>query len=547
MPVVTLYYKRLQSLIGRRSVKEILESIPYIGLDIEEQADDYVKVEYNPNRPDFSTDYGIARALKGILGIETGLPRFKSTKSSVSINVDPSVNKVRPYIVSLVAMNGRLDDEGIRQIIAMQEDIHEGIGRKRKKVSIGIHNYDVIKSPLLYGTESPDFKFVPLNSSRAMSMQEILESTDVGKEYRWILDGHKRYPIIKDADSNVLSFPPIINSELTKVTEKTANLLIDITATDLKASQDALAILAITLYDAKFNIQSVKINYGKKKLETPNMKETVRNLKQEYVNKLLGMNLGTNEITRSLARSRMDASVNKKVVKCRIPRYRLDVMHDVDLVEDVAIGYGIQRMHATYPQSSSVGAKHTLISILDNAREVLVGLGMIEVMNFNLVSREVQYSMMSRSANNVLAVEQTKSIEHEVLRDSLIPSLMLTLSKNIHEPYPQRIFEVGKVFLADGSNVREYWNIAAAIAHKDASYTEAKSYLQAVLRTLFSVDVETRSASNAMLVDGRSAEIIVKGRNVGMIGEVNQSIIDNFKLRVPVSAFELNISKVLES
>jgi phenylalanyl-tRNA synthetase beta chain len=223
-------------------------------------------------------------------------------------------------------------------------------------------------------------------------------------------------------------------------------------------------------------------------------------------------------------------------------------MHDVDLVEDVAIGYGIHRMRATYPQSSSVGAKDTLMAILDNSREVLVGLGMLEVMNFSLVSRQVQYTMMGRNESNGLAVEQTKSIEHEVLRDSLIPSLMLTLSKNIHEPYPQRIFEIGKVFLADKSNVRESWGIAAAIAHKDSDYTEAKSYLQAMFKSLLNIDAETKSESNnPMLVDGKSAAIVVNNKIVGIIGEVNQHIIDNFRLRVPISVFEIDASDILKT
>jgi phenylalanyl-tRNA synthetase beta chain len=358
MPVVTLYHNRLQSLLGRRkSIEDILEMLPYIGLDIEEQGKDYVKIEYNPNRPDFSTDYGIARALKGIFNIEVGLPKFRSSKSNVSIRVDKSVGTVRPFIVSLVAMNGKLDDEGIRQIIAMQEDIHEGIGRKRKKVSIGIHNYDVMKSPLLYTTEGPDFQFVPLNSDKNMSIQNILNNTDVGKQYGWILEDHKRYPVIKDANGNVLSFPPIINSQLTRVSDKTRNLLIDVTATDLKAAEDALAIIAVTLYDAKFRIESVKVNYAGRKLETPNMNAVASSIRQEYANNLLGLDMSSGEITRYLQRSRLGASSKGSRIMCKIPRYRLDVMHEVDLVEDVAVGYGINRMSATFPRPRSVGAK----------------------------------------------------------------------------------------------------------------------------------------------------------------------------------------------
>ncbi len=547
MPVVTLYHNRLQSLLGRRkSINEILEMLPYIGLDIEEQGKNYVKIEYNPNRPDFSTDYGIARALKGIFNIEVGLPKFQSAKSNASIKVDKSVGAVRPYIVSLVAMNGRLDDESIRQIIAMQEDIHEGIGRKRKKVSIGIHNYDVIKPPLLYTTEGPDFRFVPLNSDKSMSMQHILDNTDVGKQYSWILEDHKRYPIIKDAVGNVLSFPPIINSKLTRVTEKTKNLLIDVTATDLKVAEDALAIIAMTLYDARFRIESVKVNYAGRKIETPNMNAVARRIRPEYASNLLGLNMGSGEITRYLQRSRLGASGKGTMIVCKIPRYRLDIMHEVDLVEDVAVGYGVNRISATFPRSSSVGAKNSLLKILDDAREVLVGLGMLEVMNFNLVSKEVQYGMMGRVGVNVLAVEQTKSIEHEVLRDSLIPSLMLTLSRNIHEPYPQRIFEIGKTFFAGRSDVQEYWTVAVALAYKDTNFTEAKSYLQALLKTLLDLEPETRMTSNVMLVDGKAAEIIVKKKNIGIIGEVNQQVIDNFKLRVPVSVLEINLSRILE-
>ncbi|MFQ5921024.1 MAG: phenylalanine--tRNA ligase subunit beta, partial [Nitrososphaerales archaeon] len=370
MPVVTLYHDRLRSLVGKRRVSEILEMLPYIGLDIEEQGPDYARVEYNPNRPDFSTDYGIARALRGVMNLEVGLPKFRCGRSRVSISVHPSVGRVRPYIVSLAAMNGRLDGEGIRQIIAMQEDIHDGIGRKRKKVSIGIHNYDVIRPPLLYTTERSDFRFVPLNSETSMSMREILQKTEVGGQYGRILEGQKRLPVIKDSRGSVLSFPPIINSELTRVTEKTRNLLIDVTATDLRAAEDALAIIAITLFDAGFRIGSVKVNYRGRRLETPDMRVAGRSVDREYVYRLLGLELTAGEIVRCLQRSRMGAAKTGEKVTCKIPRYRLDIMHEVDVLEDIAIGYGVKKMDPSFPRTAAAGNKDPVLSILDRAREV---------------------------------------------------------------------------------------------------------------------------------------------------------------------------------
>jgi phenylalanyl-tRNA synthetase beta chain len=342
----------------------------------------------------------------------------------------------------------------------------------------------------------------------------------------------------------VLSFPPIINSELTRVTEKTKNLLIDVTATDLKAAEDALAILAMTLYDAKFRIESVKVNYSNKRMETPNMHTHTRNVDLKYINSMLGLKLRADEAVRCLRRSRIGAVKKEEKIVCNVPRYRLDIMHNIDIVEDVAVGYNIKNMSATFPRSASTGARDAVQKTLDHVREVMIGLGMIEVMNFNLVSKEVQYAMVNRGSANMLAVEQTKSMEHEVLRDSLIPSLLLTLSRNIHEPYPQLVFEIGKMFHS-GGGVDECWSVAAVVAHKDANYTEMKSYLQALLKTLLNVEPETRMVSNAILAEGRSASIYVK-KEVGVVGEVNENVVENFKLRVPVSVFELNVSRLLE-
>src|SRR5574339_380057 len=157
MPVVTLYFNRLQKLLGKKTSKnKIISTLPFIGLDVEEQTHESISVEYSPNRPDYSTDYGIALGLQGLLGIKTGMPKLKIKKGKYSVKVDPSVRKVRPFITTIVAKNGKLDNETIRQIIVMQEDLHNGIGRRRKKTSIVIHNLDKIKFPIFYTTVNKD-------------------------------------------------------------------------------------------------------------------------------------------------------------------------------------------------------------------------------------------------------------------------------------------------------------------------------------------------------------------------------------------------------
>jgi phenylalanyl-tRNA synthetase beta chain len=272
MPVVTLYLDRLKSLIKDKvSTDTIIGKIPYLGMDLEEVSEDHLRVEYNPNRPDFSTDYGIARALNGLLGFESGCPEYRLTDSGIRVSVDRTVREVRPYIVSLIVTGCNLDDESIRQIITMQEDIHNGMGRNRRKVSIGIHNLDVVKPPIKYTTATREFRFIPLGANKPMSIQEVLDKTDMGREYGQIVSGFNRYPILNDSTGEVLSFPPIINGELTRVSSQTKNLFIDITATDFKTSEDALAILSATLQDAGGILKSVKVEYPDRVLITPDL------------------------------------------------------------------------------------------------------------------------------------------------------------------------------------------------------------------------------------------------------------------------------------
>ena len=133
MPVVKLNLDRLQGLVGRNvSKNKIVSKLPFLGLDIEELTKDSVRVEYSPNRPDYATDFGIAASLQGLLGLKKGQIKLAIKKSNFSIKVDASVRKVRPYVTAIVAKNGTLDDETIRQLIVLQEDLHSGIGRKRK-------------------------------------------------------------------------------------------------------------------------------------------------------------------------------------------------------------------------------------------------------------------------------------------------------------------------------------------------------------------------------------------------------------------------------
>ena len=306
MPVVTLYFDRVKKILGKSIPKaKLVETLPFIGLDIEDETADHINVEYSPNRPDYSTDYGIITGLQGLLGIKTGMPVLKIKPGKNSIKAESSITKVRPYVTAIEARNGKLDDETIRQIITMQEDLHNGLGRRRKKVSIGIHDLQKIKFPLIYKTVTREHRFVPLESDLSMTVKDILEKIETGKKYKHILDGQTKVPIIIDSAGQTISLPPIANAKLTEMNTKTRNLLVEVTATDKTAAEGVLAVIANTLQIAGFELYSVKITGAGN--STPILKSRDLVLEPESVNKTLGIEISNQVIIKSLKKSRLDA------------------------------------------------------------------------------------------------------------------------------------------------------------------------------------------------------------------------------------------------
>jgi phenylalanyl-tRNA synthetase beta chain len=289
------------------------------------------------------------------------------------------------------------------------------------------------------------------------------------------------------------------------------------------------------------------VDSGRKKIETPQMKPKVISADMGYVNSILGLMLDTKQMITCLKKSRLDAkAVDRKKIVCTIPRYRIDISDPIDISEEVAIGYGIYNLEPKFPASPTAGRRDSLSVYFNTIRESMIGLGMIESLNFMLTSKEVQYSTFGILAKDVLSVDSSKSTEHEILRDSLVPFLLKSLSYNVHEQYPQKLFEIGKTFLKSTAIIEERWSIAAVIAHTDAGYTEIKSTMQALLRSCFGKEATTKASTNHMFMEGRCADVIFDGKSVGALGEIRPIALENFKLRTPVAAFEINLLGIIK-
>ena len=541
MPVVELSYSSLQKLIGKSSKKQIAESLPFLGLDIESEDKDLVRIEYSPNRPDYSTDFGIALGMQGLLGIKTGAIKLKIKKSKqYSISVKPDVAKVRPFVTGIVAKNGKIDDKTIKQLMAMQEDLHFGIGRKRKKSSIGIHDLDKIQFPLVYTTTDRKHKFIPLNSQKELSITEILQTTSIGKDYGHLLANSSKMPLLIDANKETVSFPPIINAAVTTVTTKTKNLFVEVTGINKDDAEDMLSVVATILQSAGFSLETVTISGAKN--STPKLAERKMTVSPSLINQTLGLDLNTSKIVSSLKKSRLDAAVKGKNIVCTIPAYRFDIFGEMDLVEEVALGFGIQNLEPTITPSQTLGQTNPVSLQLKSLNQTMIGLGYLEALNSSLTSKRVLYEMTNREPKTIISVLDSKSQEHTILRDSILPGLLENLSKNIHESYPQKLFETGTVFSA-GDPVSETINLSGISAHQDANFTEIKSVLQSALKTGFDLEIATKTTEHPTFEKGHCADVKINNKTVGVIGEISSKIIENYKIRVPVVAFEISLSE----
>lgn len=539
MPVITLNWRELETLVGTRR-DLILKKLPMLGCDIERFDDETISIEFFPNRPDLYSIEGVARALRGFLGIETGLKEYVAKEGNWKIIVEKSVLEVRPRIVGCVVKNLNMSDEIIRSLMEVQEDLHWTIGRNRRRMAIGVHDLEKVNFPLRYTVVKSDFSFTPLDFDKPMTIAEILDKHPKGREFGFILQGKDAYPIIIDAKNEVISFPPIINAEKTRVTERTRNIFIDVTGFDEYVDK-ALKIIACMLSDRGGEIEKVDIIYPEKVEKTPDLSAKKYKIRKSEIHSLLGFEISDKEIVDSLEKMRFGCVLCGEDIEVFVPPYRADIMHEWDLIEDVAIGYGYEKIVPEYPKTPGIGEAHQWNEIREVAREIMLSLGFTEVITFTLTS-ERSFKDLRRSANpwqDFVPLMHPLTVEHTILRIDLLSKLLEVLAVNKHCELPIKVFEVGDVVVGGKNRL----NLCACIMNSKATFSEIRSIVQAVMRE-FGFDWRAIETEDPAFISGRQARIVVNGENVGIFGEINPEVLQNLGIPNPVIAFELELTKL---
>jgi len=550
LPTLEVSYSDLCELVGREiPIEELKQSILFAKAEIETVEGDLIKIDSkDTNRPDLWSAEGIARELKGRLTEEKGLPEYKIEKSNLVVEVDEKVSKVRPLTVCAVAKNLKMTGASLSQLIQLQEKVAGTFGRGRREVAIGVYDLAKIKPPITYTTAKPDYKFVPLDFEEEMTIKEILEKHPKGKEFSHLVKGFKEIPMFIDSGGEVLSIPPIINSNYTgKVSEETREVFIECSGFNFKFLMPALNVMAAALIDRGAKVESVEVVYGKKSIFTPDLTPKKTFVDVDFVNKVSGLNLSVNDIVKLLEQARYKTSVKGEKIELLYPAYRQDIMHQRDVVEDVIISFGYNKIVPEPIIHETIGEINNLEVFCENVSKKIADLGFQEVLSYTLTNKDFLFNRMNVEEEEIVEIENPISANWNVFRSWLLPSLMEFLSHNQHVNYPQKIFEIGdvvKIDMKEETRTKDVRKIAAVITDSRISYGDIASMLDTLLNEL-NVKYKLKKSKHGSFIDGRIADILVEDKKIGFVGEIHPSVLKNWKLEMPVAVFELSIEDLV--
>ena len=544
MPNIIYKKSELKKMIGNKiSDKELLEIITLVKPNIENIKEDNILIEHTADRPDLFGIEGFSRAIKNYLGYTKGLKKYSTRKPKFSIKI----NKVpiRPYVSCVIIRNIKMNEDFLKNVINIQEILNNSLGRKRTIAAIGIHDLDKIIGKISYAGVLRNEKMLPLEYSDEIELKNILNNIEKGKEFGKIIKNAKFWPVFKD-EKGIISFPPIINSERTKITKETKNFFIEITGLNKKIIKQIMNILVTNFSDRKFILESIKLKFEKKSEITPDLSQEIIEVEINNVNKILGTNLSGKEIINLLRRMGYDGINNNGKLEIIIPCYRVDILHPIDIIEDVAIAYGYNNFKPKIPNISTIGNYLKIEKISEMATNSIIGFGFQEIIKSCLSNKKDQFEKMNLPESNIIEIKNPISSEYNCVRKYLIPGIMKFLSLNKHYEYPQNIFEIGDVVVEDKTNENKSRNerrIAGVICYNKAGFMEMKNIVESLMNSL-DVEYKIKLSNNPSYIQGRGVDMYIDKKYCGTFGEIHPQILNNWEINMPVVSFEIILERI---
>ncbi|KAI4960801.1 hypothetical protein J4E86_002426 [Alternaria arbusti] len=536
-----------------------------------------LKIEIPANRYDMLCFEGIAMNLKVFLEKQK-LPKWTVTAPKGGelqvLDIKPETKQIRELCSGVILRGIKFTQERYDSFIALQDKLHSNLARQRTLVSIGTHDLDTIQGPFSYEALPPEqIKFVPLKQDKEMNAKELMEFYEKDKHlgrFLHIIRDSPVYPVIYDANRTVLSLPPIINSNHSKVTLDTKNVFIEITATD-KTKVEIVNHMMVTMFAGYAeSIEPIKINspHNGESRESPDLSPRQMQVEVDYLNQVTGLTLSPEEISKLLSRMGHDVSPsqsNKNILDVSVPVTRADILHQADIMEDYAIAYGFNKLPRVYPnKTAAVSAPLPINKLGDIVRIESASSGWTEVMPLILCSHEENFEWLNRKDDGKTAVKlaNPKTAEYQLVRTSLLPGLLKTINSNKHHSVPMKIFEVSDIGLVDLEQERKSRNerhFAAAFMGKTSGFEQVHGLLDRLMLMLRSAFLTREDGlkneqlqgywieevDDPTFLPGHSAAIKLnlggKNHTIGVFGILHPSVLQKFELPYPVSTLEFNL------
>ena len=570
MPTISVEQQLLASLLSNHGcehdIADIDHRLPLLGTDIDRCDEDVLDIEIFPNRPDLLSAETLSLAMRGFLHNQKTLPNETLASSGISMTVDSALKTVRPIILGAVVRGLKMNDDDemdsfIKQLMEHQEKLHFALGRGRRRASIGVHDLSTLNPPFAVKTVKRDNSFIPLGMDQEMTIDEILSSHPKGVDYAHLLEGMEEVPIIEDANGSVLSFPPIINGAHTTVQSSTRDLFIDVTGWDRRACESCLMLVALQAKERGGEIQTIRLTGCNGKEETlPNWSPIHHRVPARLVTTILGRDLSDEELSQSILRmggsftgrsaateqeisdngTMQYAAHGEDMLGFDMPRWRFDLLHPVDLVEDLAIGHGYEDLGTDVPKAPMNAIPRQDDHLRRRVRTSMQGMGFMQIQSLTLSNDHDQFDRMRwKPFNAITRITNPITHEHTMMRHFLLPGLLRLLATNRHHDLPQSVYELGTV-------VRDHKNmdrLSFLTAERSGGFAAIRGRIQAFLRDIGAkgVAIEALPDHEGPWLAGRAAKVLIDGEWVGCFGEIDPSISQTFELLVPLNGAEFDV------
>lgn len=565
MPKIELYRDALYGLAGIAPADdgelEELLTVAKAELDGVDEETGMLKIELNDtNRPDLWSTAGLARALRTYwTGTKSSYLRTVESEAASDVGervveVDVNIKPYRPYVAAVAVTGKAIDDAALKDIIQTQEKLCWNFGQKRKSIAMGVYRSDLMSYPVRYRGADPDAtRFVPLQESREMSLREIITEHPKGRDFGGIVADFPLFPFLEDADGEVLSFPPVINSaHLGAVEVGDSELFIEMTGTDLSSLLLAVSIVACDLEDLGHTILPVKTIYPYdtefgREVASPRYFQTDVEVALDDVRNMLGEDLDAASVEQALDRMGIEHKTTGESIVVSAPPYRNDFLHPVDVIEDIMIGHGTALFKPILPAEFTPGRLSPEEEFGRRVKSIMVGMQYQEMIYNYLGSGKDYIERMQIPGDDLVQIANPMTENYEYLRNSILPSLLNTESVSAHATYPHATFEVGKIARRDtrdnqGSVTRNYLGFLES--NRQIGFNEVSARVQALFYYL-SRSFEPAERDDPRFIPGRCAAIIVDGAAIGVYGEVAPAVLEAWGIEMPCAACEVDLDSLI--